>query len=145
MALVERHSRGRTFVKSTTWRLLATGTTILIAFALTGALSTAFRVGVPDFCVKFAVYFLHERLWLLPKMQQLSLVWKMASWKIVAMSLSTSIAYYVTGSFAIALKLGPIDFGIKTVTFYLHERMWDSVSYGREYVAVDEGEAKKRD
>ena len=133
--MIERHSLNRTFLKSTSWRVLATGTTILIAFILTGQLGTALRVGLPDFVVKFAVFYAHERVWLLPSMQAFSLLWKMVSWKIVAMSLSTTIAFVVTGSFAVALKLGPIDFGIKTLTFYLHEQAWGRISYGREIVA----------
>ena len=46
-----------------------------------------------------------------------------------------AVTFYVTGSLKIALKLGPIDFGIKTLSFYLHEKLWDSIEYGRKVEA----------
>ena len=135
--VLESHTQQRTFIKSLTWRILATGTTILIAFLLTGALAQALSVGIPDFFVKFIVYYAHERLWLLTALQQLKsrVLFKMVSWKLIAVSLSMAVTFYVSGSLKIALKLGPIDFGIKTLSFYLHEKLWDSIEYGRKVEA----------
>ena len=48
---IEVHTRQRTFFKSLSWRIFATGQTILIAFLLTGTLNVAIKVGVPDFPV----------------------------------------------------------------------------------------------
>ena len=143
-AKLETHTQQRTFIKSLTWRIVATGTTILIAFLLTGALKQAISVGIPDFFVKFIVYYAHERLWLLPVLQQLNnrVLFKMISWKVIAVSLSMAVTLYVTGSLNIALKLGPIDFGIKTLSFYLHEKLWDAIQYGRKLGGVDTKKTK---
>lgn len=40
------------------------------------------------------------------------------------------VALVVTGDFAAALNIGILANAIKTVTYYLHERAWDHVSWG---------------
>jgi len=40
------------------------------------------------------------------------------------------VALLVTGDLAAALNIGLIANAIKTVTYYLHERAWDRISWG---------------
>jgi uncharacterized membrane protein len=58
-----RESRLRSVLKGLTWRFLATGTTILIALAITGDIKPALQIGAVEFVAKFLVYYLHERAW----------------------------------------------------------------------------------
>jgi len=58
-----RESRFRSVLKGLTWRFLATGTTILIALAITGDIRPALQIGAVEFVAKFLVYYLHERAW----------------------------------------------------------------------------------
>lgn len=53
----------RTFLKTISWRVVATFTTAGVTFLLTGRLDFAISVGVTDSLVKFLIYYFHERLW----------------------------------------------------------------------------------
>lgn len=41
------------------------------------------------------------------------------------------ISYFVTGSLAFALSIGSIEVFAKLILFYLHERAWHGVNFGR--------------
>ena len=53
----------RSFLKTITWRVVATVVTGLITLWLTGRIDFAISVGLADTFVKFFVYYLHERMW----------------------------------------------------------------------------------
>ena len=53
----------RHLVKSITWRIIATLTTISLAWIITGNTEIAIKVGAVDMIVKFVMYYLHERVW----------------------------------------------------------------------------------
>jgi len=61
--LVGEDSHIRSIAKGLTWRFIATGTTVVIAWFITGETNTAFRIGVIEFFAKFIIYYLHERIW----------------------------------------------------------------------------------
>ncbi len=61
----DRESHVRSLLKGLTWRFLATGTTMLIAWGTTGDVSLALKIGGIEFIAKFFVYYAHERAWLL--------------------------------------------------------------------------------
>ncbi|HJO08352.1 MAG TPA: DUF2061 domain-containing protein [Verrucomicrobiota bacterium] len=54
----------RSAVKGLTWRILATLTTILIVYCITGEPAKALQIGAIEFVAKFVVYYCHERVWL---------------------------------------------------------------------------------
>ena len=54
----------RSVLKGFTWRLVATFSTIVIAYLITGETKTALQIGGIEFVAKIAVYCLHERIWL---------------------------------------------------------------------------------
>ena len=54
----------RSIIKGFTWRLIATFSTIFIAYLITGQTKIALQIGVIEFVAKIAVYYLHERIWL---------------------------------------------------------------------------------
>ena len=45
------------------WRILATVTTGLIGYVLTGSVEVAGAIMTFDFIIKLILYYLHERLW----------------------------------------------------------------------------------
>lgn len=53
----------RSILKSFSWRVLATATTVLIAYIITGEIDMAKKIGCIEFVSKMLIYFLHERLW----------------------------------------------------------------------------------
>lgn len=53
----------RSICKAFSWRVLATATTVLIAFFVFGEIDKAMVVGGIEVVGKFMLYFLHERVW----------------------------------------------------------------------------------
>ena len=58
---LESHSKS--LVKAFSWRIIATVTTGLIGYALTGSVEVAGAIMTFDFVLKLILYYLHERLW----------------------------------------------------------------------------------
>ena len=56
-------SRSRSLAKGATWRVVATLTTVAIAWLVTGEPSTALAIGGIEVIAKIVVYYLHERCW----------------------------------------------------------------------------------
>ena len=62
-ALLLTESPVRSALKGFTWRLVATFTTIVIVYCITGEQDKALQIGAIEFVAKFVVYYLHERAW----------------------------------------------------------------------------------
>ncbi|MEE2783328.1 MAG: DUF2061 domain-containing protein [Pseudomonadota bacterium] len=52
---------------------------------------------------------------------------KAFSWRILATLTTATIAYVVTGKLDTAVIIGGIEFVIKFVIYYMHERVWQLV------------------
>lgn len=55
--------RYRTIIKSITWRFLATLTTVIISWLITGEIEMALSIGSIEVFAKMALYYFHERTW----------------------------------------------------------------------------------
>ena len=53
----------RSILKTLSWRLLATLTTVLLVYLFTGRLGMAFTLGGVEIILKMLLYYLHERAW----------------------------------------------------------------------------------
>ncbi len=62
---MEKETRLRSLLKGVSWRIIATTTTVTIAYFITGDVSNAMSIGVIEFFGKLLLYYLHERAWLL--------------------------------------------------------------------------------
>ena len=60
---VIRESRLRSVLKALSWRVLATLTTIAIAYFIVGDVKVALKIGAVEVVVKMLIYYLHERAW----------------------------------------------------------------------------------
>ncbi|MDH5639166.1 MAG: DUF2061 domain-containing protein [Nitrospinota bacterium] len=56
-------SFNRSFAKAFSWRLVATFTTVVIAYFATGRIDVALEIGFLEFFLKIGVYMLHEKAW----------------------------------------------------------------------------------
>ena len=56
-------SRIRSLLKGVTWRILATLTTVAIAWLITDDVSAALQIGFIEVFAKIAIYYAHERAW----------------------------------------------------------------------------------
>ena len=53
----------RSVVKTVSWRILATVTTVCVIYALTDDGDLAMTIGYLDATIKMALYYFHERIW----------------------------------------------------------------------------------
>ena len=60
---VLKETRLRSLLKAFSWRIVATFTTALIAYGITGEIEAALAIGGIEFFLKFAIYYAHERAW----------------------------------------------------------------------------------
>ena len=58
-------SRVISFAKSISWRVMASLTTVVIAYFVTQDTAIALQIGTIEFLAKLVVYYLHERAWLM--------------------------------------------------------------------------------
>lgn len=64
MSMIQKESRLRSLLKTISWRIIATTTTVTIAFFIFGDISNALKVGGIEFFAKMIIYYFHERAWL---------------------------------------------------------------------------------
>lgn len=57
-------------------------------------------------------------------------VLKGITWRLVATTTIIFIAYFTTGNIELALEIGGIEFVVKFILYYLHERAWQMVPRG---------------
>ena len=58
-----KESHIRSIFKTISWRIIATSTTIIIAYFIFGDISDALKVGGIEFFAKMIIYYVHERIW----------------------------------------------------------------------------------
>lgn len=55
---------------------------------------------------------------------------KAATWRLFAIIVLAAIAYVVTGKWEEVTVITLLYHGIQVITYYLHERVWERVSWG---------------
>ncbi len=148
---IRRESHLRSLLKGVSWRILATTTTVGIAFLLTGDWRSALSIGALEFFAKILLYYVHDRVWqLVPRggVRQLvgrevssasddeyreshaRSVLKSLSWRVCASSTTVIIALLWLGDSQVAFAIGGVEFVAKFVVFYVHERAWQALPRG---------------
>ena len=55
---------------------------------------------------------------------------KAVSWRVLGTLVTMLISYVITQRISFAIYIGVFEFLAKVGFFYLHERLWNAVSYG---------------
>lgn len=58
-------------------------------------------------------------------------VFKTVSWRIIATVTTMVIVYIFTGEFLLSIGVGAVEVIAKILFYYLHERIWEMVSWGK--------------
>ena len=61
--IIRKESHKRSILKGISWRIVATATTMVIAFLITGKVHLAMEIGGIEVFAKILLYYFHERLW----------------------------------------------------------------------------------
>jgi uncharacterized membrane protein len=56
---------------------------------------------------------------------------KTLSWRVLATFITAAVAFAVTSDAKVAVAVGLADTLIKLVIYFMHERLWNRISYGR--------------
>lgn len=56
---------------------------------------------------------------------------KAVSWRLTGTVDTVVISYFVTGRLTLAVSIGAVELVTKTCLYYLHERVWNRVGFGR--------------
>jgi uncharacterized membrane protein len=134
-----RDSHSRSFVKGVSWRALGTLDTIALSYIVTGSISNSIKIGITEVLTKIILYYLHERVWDNVPFGRIhgkgptharSLA-KGVSWRTVGTIDTMFVAYLITGVPLDALTIGGFEVFTKIGLFYVHERIWGKVWWGR--------------
>jgi uncharacterized membrane protein len=154
MSLADSHPRS--VIKGITWRITGTLDTMLMAFIVTGQLGSAVKIGLTEVLTKIGLYYLHERLWNVIKFGRTETgpthgrsLTKGVSWRAVGTMDTIVISYFITGQWFNSLKIGGLEIFSKITLYYLHERLWARIKWGRifsepaPYAAKKEAEVER--
>lgn len=133
----------RSVFKTLTIRILFTTSHIINGFIISGSWSTGFKIAGTALIVNSGLYYLHERCWNFfewnRKYNKLLLfiesifrsISKSFTWRILITMSNILIPYFTTGSFGRALLFLGLATVVNIVIYYLHERVWNKINYGK--------------
>lgn len=142
-------SKARSLVKGISWRTIGSIDTFVISYYFFGKVSVALPIAILEVFTKIILYFLHERLWnqisYLRESNPLSnfrSLLKGISWRAFGTLDTIFISWIISGNPLGALKVGTSEVFTKIFLFYLHERLWRLIKWGRIYKEVIPAEVK---
>jgi uncharacterized membrane protein len=134
IALRKPDSHGRSLAKAVTWRAVGTLDTFAWGWLVTGEPMAAGAIASLETFTKIILFYLHERGWRLipwmPNARTRSLV-KAVSWRLFGSLDTMMLSLIVTGSPKFAVSIASGEALTKIVLYYLHERAWRRVAWGR--------------
>ena len=127
-------SHGRALAKAVSWRVIGTLDTFLWSYLITGHPMAAGAIASMETVTKIVLFYVHERIWRLiqmaPSSRWRSLI-KSFTWRFVG-SLDTFIlSWLVTHRLRYAVSIASVEALTKIALYFVHERVWRRVAWGR--------------
>jgi len=139
-------TKKRSFIKALSWRVIGSVDTFILSLIVINffvdnyTYDLAFYIATFEFITKTVIYYIHERLWNKiyigrnkDKVNRLRSLIKAITWRITASLDTFFISYIVTGRFEWATSIAFLEIITKAILYYLHERGWNKVNWGRIY------------
>jgi uncharacterized membrane protein len=133
-------TRTRSIAKAISWRTTGTLDTFVLSWLITGHAGTAGGIAVTEVFTKLVLYYLHERVWLVLRRRHRTAgaadshgrsLAKAVSWRLTGSADTFLIGWVITGHAATAGGIAATELLTKIVLFYLHERAWAQIHWGR--------------
>lgn len=140
-----QESHSRSIAKTVSWRMTGTTDTILIAYFFTGHIAEAVSIGASELVTKMLLYYFHERIWQKITFGTINTegyrshvrsVGKGISWRVVGTMDTMMLSYFVTGRMDLAFGIGSVEVFSKLALYYVHERIWQKITFGRRLAPV---------
>ena len=139
-------TKKRSFIKALSWRVIGSIDTFILSLIIINFFSDnysydlAFYIATLELVTKTVIYYVHERLWnkinlgrIKNKVNRLRSLIKAITWRITASLDTFFISYIITGRFEWATSIAFFEIITKSILYYLHERGWNIVNWGRIY------------
>ncbi len=137
-------TKKRSLVKSFTWRLLGSIDTFVLSLIIINYFSDKYSYDLALYIASFEIitktilYYVHERVWnifkigrLKEKVKRARSFYKAVTWRIIASLDTFFLSYIITGRFDWATSIAIFEIITKAIIYYLHERAWNRVKWGR--------------
>lgn len=148
MKFTEKHPR--TLVKTVTWRVLLTISHFINGLIVTGSIALGLKIAGWSLIINSGLYWLHERIWnwfqwnkkpaednRFFKDGHPRTTTKMITWRAVVNFSNFFIPYFMTGSWGTAGAFFTIAVVVNMALFYLHERGWNLVKWGKDTINTE--------
>jgi uncharacterized membrane protein len=56
---------------------------------------------------------------------------KAITWRILALLITILVSFAILGSWSVSIAIGILSNFLKTLLYYIHERLWEKTSWGR--------------
>ena len=127
-------SHARALAKAVSWRMVGSLDTFLWSFVVTRHAETAGAIASFELFTKIGLFYLHERGWRLlkwsPNSHARSML-KAVSWRFVGGLDTFLLSLIITGNAKYAVSIASLEALSKVGLYYLHERGWRQVAWGR--------------
>lgn len=127
-------SHGRAITKAVSWRIIGTLDTFLWSWLITHQPVSAASIASTEVLTKIGLYYVHERLWRLVKFKPDSHIRsaiKAFTWRFIGTMDTFLLSLLFTGSPKWAFSIAGAEVLTKIFLYYLHERAWRLVPWGR--------------
>lgn len=133
----------RSLAKSITWRIILTTSHTVNGFIVSGSWTTGLQIAGLALVTGSIIYWLHERLWNFAQWNktpsetskfiegQLRTLGKVASWRVTITLQNFLVAFVLTGSWLSSLGFLGLASIVNSITYYIHERVWNKINWGR--------------
>lgn len=133
-----KDTRLRSLTKAITWRVVGTLDTILLAFIFTQDITKAISIGLTEVLSKIIIFYFHERIWNFIRLGRSSdgpkiyrSLTKTISWRITGTLDTILLTFLFTGQVDTAISVGVTEVATKLILYFIHERVWAKVKWGR--------------
>jgi uncharacterized membrane protein len=129
-----KKSQKRHIAKTITWRVVGTIDTIVLSWIISGNPLASLKIGGAEVITKMILYYFHERLWFKTRIDNRKKrhLLKTVTWRILGTIDTIVLAWVITGSAIVGLKIGVAEVITKMVLYYLHESVWYKMDFGLE-------------
>ena len=139
----------RTLVKTLSWRILLTISHFINGWVVTGSIGTALKIAGWSLVLNSILYWGHERIWNWLQWNKKfhndkffkdghpRTTTKMITWRGIVNFSNFLIPFFITGSLGKAGTFFTIAVIVNMILFYLHERAWNNVKYGKNIIKTN--------
>lgn len=134
----------RSIVKGVSWRIFASIDTFFLSWFIFDNPHVAGGIATLEIVTKILLYFLHERLWNQVtfgrkengEILHIRSIAKGISWRFIGTLDTMILSWILTGAIKGAISLGFMEIFTKIGLFYIHERIWVHVKWGRKQIQL---------